>query len=85
MNAHDSWERYPRVLPSPGDSPTKHRHPHETESRSKVIVRLVRATSMITDDYRGLPKGSVRPGYRSLDAGSGSKRYGVPTGDAIAA
>src|ERR1019366_4461703 len=30
-------------------------------SRSKVIVRLGRTSPMVTDDYRGLPKGRVRP------------------------
>src|ERR1019366_1104160 len=30
-------------------------------SRSKVIVRLGRVSPMVTDDYRGSPKGSVRP------------------------
>src|SRR5208282_774273 len=30
-------------------------------SRSKVIVRPPTLSSMVTDDYRGLPKGSVRP------------------------
>src|ERR1700686_504619 len=29
--------------------------------RSTVIVRPHRVSSMVTDDYRGLPKGSVRP------------------------
>src|SRR5882762_6306547 len=30
-------------------------------SRSKVIVRPGSVSPMVTDDYRGLPKGSVRP------------------------
>src|SRR5580658_8490021 len=32
-------------------------------SRSNLIVRPGTRVPMVTDDYRGLPKGRVRPGY----------------------
>ena len=50
-----------RVRTSPGDSQTKPRKPRNRDSRSNVIVRPGTASPMVTDDYRALPKGSVRP------------------------
>jgi hypothetical protein len=41
----------------PGETPP----PAQLGWRSKVIVRLGRMSPMVTDDYRGLPKGRVRP------------------------
>ncbi len=42
----------------PGETPQT----AQPGSRSKVIVRLGTPSPMVTDDYRRLPKGSVRPG-----------------------
>src|SRR5208283_3022847 len=54
-----------RLRTSPGDSQTKPRQSRNQDcgirSRSKVIVRPGTRSPTVTDDYRGLPKGSVRP------------------------
>ena len=50
-----------RARTSPGDSQTKPRKPGKPGSRRKVIVRPGTRRPMVTDDYWGLPKGSVRP------------------------
>src|SRR5208337_1761898 len=55
-----------RVRTSPGDSQAKPRQPHKARLRSKVIVRPGTGSAMVTDDYRGLPKGSVRPVMKKL-------------------
>src|SRR5260370_40185827 len=58
----------------PGETPQT----AQPGSRSKVIVRLGTPSPMVTDDYRGLPKGSVRPGSEWLFAsGAGAKLRGT--------
>src|SRR6266550_6582178 len=49
-------------------------------SRSKLIVRPGSVRPMVTDDYRGLPKGRVRPvfGKTPLPASRMEQRNGFP-------
>src|SRR6266404_1636642 len=48
-------------------------------SRSKLIVRPGSVSPMVTDDYRGLPKGRVRPvlGKTSLSAARMGAKKGL--------
>src|SRR5271169_1678483 len=61
-NARDFRQRCRTGRTSPG-IPRRDTANRAGGSRSKVIVRPGTRVPMVTDDYRGLPKGRVRPGY----------------------
>src|SRR5258708_28685972 len=62
----------PRYTAAPNRSEPRREIPRRNSAnrqpgwRSKVIVRPGRVSPMVTDDYQGLPKGSVRPVFGKI-------------------